>query len=134
METPMPQEDSDWRIKPLNFPPHRFARLLVFDAGGAGCVSSLAILRRIMHPWGPYDPDHPEPQHLYPCRHFEMICGSEWGGILAIMLGRLRMVSLTLEVAFYGELSSVLIITDLLRAFKNVSPGLRAKSESTNCI
>ncbi|KAK0657806.1 peptidase S8/S53 domain-containing protein [Cercophora newfieldiana] len=28
---------------------------------------------------------------LYPCEHFELICGSEWGGVLAVMLGRMQM-------------------------------------------
>jgi patatin-like phospholipase/acyl hydrolase len=28
-----------------------------------------------------------------PCEYFHLIVGSEWGGILAIMLGRLRRVS-----------------------------------------
>lgn len=29
-----------------------------------------------------------------PCEHFDLICGSGFGGLLALMLGRLRMVRL----------------------------------------
>lgn len=69
------------------------SRIICFDAGGAGCLSSLAILRRIMYPSGSHNPAaHPEPERSYPCRHFELFYGSEWGAVLAIMLGRLRMV------------------------------------------
>jgi hypothetical protein len=36
-----------------------------------------------------------------PCEYFHLIVGSEWGAILAIMLGRLRRVSfITLLIAF----------------------------------
>lgn len=85
-------------ILPIAVPPERFARILAFDAGGAGCVSALSILRMIMCPSA-----DSEPPELYPCRHFEMICGTEWGGILAIMLGRLRMVRI---IVFAGPESS----------------------------
>jgi hypothetical protein len=70
--------------------PHPFARILALDAGGAGIVSSLAIIHRLLKP-KTHDRGEAEAA-LFPCEHFELICGSEWGGILAIMLGRLRMV------------------------------------------
>ena len=92
------EDEDNRRIIPVTSTSCRLVRILCFDAGGAGCVSSLAILRKIMHPGGPDDPNDPngpprlEPNNLYPCRHFELFCGSEWGAVLAIMLGRLRMV------------------------------------------
>ncbi len=87
-----PEIQDEHRLVPVASTSCRPVRILCFDAGGAGCVSSLAILRKIMHPYGPDDPEHPEPEKLYPCRHFELFCGSEWGAVLAVMLGRLRMV------------------------------------------
>jgi len=83
-----------WRIIPIGSTPAQFVRILAFDAGGAGSISSLGFLRSIMRPHVAEDTTHPRPDELYPCKHFEMICGSEWGGILAVMLGRLRMVFL----------------------------------------
>jgi len=72
--------------------PQTFARILAFGAGGAGGVSSLAILRTIMVSSEVEDLAAPASEKLFPCQHFELICGSKWGGIVAVMLGRLWMV------------------------------------------
>lgn len=61
-------------------------RILVLDAGGIKCLSSLMILEELMK--GVSAPGTIDK----PCKHFDLICGTQWGGILAIMLGRLRMV------------------------------------------
>lgn len=61
-------------------------RILALDAGGIKCLSSLILLGELMKglsPLGTADK---------PCKYFDLICGAEWGGVLAIMLGRLQMV------------------------------------------
>ncbi|KAK4233664.1 acyl transferase/acyl hydrolase/lysophospholipase, partial [Achaetomium macrosporum] len=59
-------------------------RLLALDGGGVRGLSSLMILRRLM---ATVDPDAPPK----PCDYFDMIGGTSTGGLIAIMLGRLRM-------------------------------------------
>jgi patatin-like phospholipase/acyl hydrolase len=59
-------------------------RLLALDGGGVRGLSSLMILRRLM---ATIDPELPPK----PCEYFEMISGTSTGGLIAIMLGRLRM-------------------------------------------
>ncbi|EXA32212.1 hypothetical protein FOVG_16583 [Fusarium oxysporum f. sp. pisi HDV247] len=75
-------------------PPARYAsagampvgnlRLLALDGGGVRGLSSLMILRRLM---ATVDPDAPPK----PCDYFDMIGGTSTGGLIAVMLGRLRM-------------------------------------------
>ena len=59
-------------------------RLLALDGGGVRGLSSLMILRRLM---AAVDLDAPP----RPCDYFDMIGGTSTGGLIAIMLGRLRM-------------------------------------------
>ncbi|CAK7223200.1 hypothetical protein SBRCBS47491_005129 [Sporothrix bragantina] len=59
-------------------------RLLALDGGGVRGLSSLMILRRLM---ATVDPESPP----RPCEYFDMIGGTSTGGLIAIMLGRLRM-------------------------------------------
>ncbi|KAH8804037.1 hypothetical protein DL96DRAFT_1823082 [Flagelloscypha sp. PMI_526] len=63
-------------------------RLLSFDGGGLHCISQALIiqdtLRRIEH-----DHDLPSPPRV--SGYFDMICGSGFGGLLAIMCGVLHM-------------------------------------------
>ncbi len=59
-------------------------RLLALDGSGVRGLSSLMILRRLM---AAVDPDAPP----RPCDYFDMIGGTSTGGLIAIMLGRLRM-------------------------------------------
>jgi patatin-like phospholipase/acyl hydrolase len=64
-------------------------RLLSFDGGGVRGLSSLIILKHIMYVLGTkLDLDV---EQLRPCEHFDMIAGTSTGGIIAIMLGTLRM-------------------------------------------
>ncbi|KAK3934341.1 acyl transferase/acyl hydrolase/lysophospholipase [Diplogelasinospora grovesii] len=58
--------------------------LLALDGGGVRGLSSLMILRRLM---ATVDPDAPPKPYDY----FDMIGGTSTGGLIAIMLGRLRM-------------------------------------------
>ena len=59
-------------------------RLLTLDGGGVRGLSSLMILRRLMATVDPAAPPKP-------CDYFDMIGGTSTGGLIAIMLGRLRM-------------------------------------------
>ncbi|KAL8330853.1 hypothetical protein RB593_001686 [Gaeumannomyces tritici] len=58
--------------------------LLALDGGGVRGLSCLMILRRLM---ATVDPDSPPK----PCDYFDMIGGTSTGGLIAVMLGRLRM-------------------------------------------
>jgi patatin-like phospholipase/acyl hydrolase len=73
-------------------------RILAFDGGGVRGLSSLLIVQklmrevlRIMIDNGQASADGTPPQ---PCECFDLICGTSTGGLIAIMLGRLRMVLL----------------------------------------
>ncbi|CAK7240110.1 MAG: hypothetical protein STHCBS139747_001547 [Sporothrix thermara] len=59
-------------------------RLLALDGGGIRGLSSLVILSELM---ATVDPELPP----RPCDYFDMIGGTSTGGLIAIMLGRLRM-------------------------------------------
>jgi len=72
-------------------------RILALDGGGVRGLSSLLIIERLMR----------EIQRIMvhngqattnaavplPCDYFDLICGTSTGGLIAIMLGRLRMVT-----------------------------------------
>jgi patatin-like phospholipase/acyl hydrolase len=59
-------------------------RLLALDGGGVRGLVSLLILQRLMHLMNPEQPPRP-------CEVFDLIAGTSTGGLIAIMLGRLRM-------------------------------------------
>jgi patatin-like phospholipase/acyl hydrolase len=72
-------------------------RILALDGGGVRGLSSLLIVQRLMHEVqrimineGNTTDDGKLP---LPCEYFDLICGTSTGGLIAIMLGRLRMVS-----------------------------------------
>ena len=58
--------------------------LLSLDGGGVRGLSSLMILKNIMENLNPDSPP-------LPCDYFDMIGGTSTGGLIAIMLGRLKM-------------------------------------------
>jgi patatin-like phospholipase/acyl hydrolase len=64
-------------------------RLLSLDGGGVRGLSSLLILREIL-----MEIKHQKntAEIPLPCEYFELIEGTSTGGLIAIMLGRLRMV------------------------------------------
>jgi patatin-like phospholipase/acyl hydrolase len=68
-------------------------RILSLDGGGVRGLSSLFILREIMkdieQQLGAAD--------VKPCEYFDLIGGTSNGGLIAIMLGTLGMVSLIFE-------------------------------------
>ncbi|KAH0580696.1 hypothetical protein H2248_002181 [Termitomyces sp. 'cryptogamus'] len=76
-------------------------RLLCLDGGGIRGLSELFILKRVME-----EIQHKEslPEMPRPCDYFDMIGGSNTGGLFAIMLGRLRM-SVEQAIASYKYLA-----------------------------
>ncbi|PKY06436.1 phospholipase, patatin family protein [Aspergillus campestris IBT 28561] len=62
----------------------RTLSLLSLDGGGIRGLSSLHILKHLMECINPEDPPKP-------CDYFDMIGGTGSGGLIAIMLGRLKM-------------------------------------------
>ncbi|OIW22746.1 hypothetical protein CONLIGDRAFT_687165 [Coniochaeta ligniaria NRRL 30616] len=71
--------------------------LLSLDGGGVRGLSSLLVLKQIMEAFDPQNPPKP-------CDYFDMIGGTSTGGLIAIMLGRLR---LTVDecIQAYSELA-----------------------------
>ena len=70
-------------------------RILSLDGGGVRGISSLYILKELMaqiaREHREENPDVPELSPR-PCEYFDLICGTSTGGLIALMLGRLRMV------------------------------------------
>ena len=70
-------------------------RILSLDGGGVRGISSLYILKEIMRQIAreheASNPDDPEISPR-PCDYFDLICGTSTGGLIALMIGRLRMV------------------------------------------
>src|SRR5205814_5106954 len=70
-------------------------RILSLDGGGIRGISSLYILKELMHQLTrEYQEDNHNAPELtpHPCEYFDLICGTSTGGLIALMLGRLRMV------------------------------------------
>ena len=66
----------------------RCPRILSLDGGGVHGLSALLILRNIMEEIARRN----GMAEARPCEHFDLIGGTGTGGLIAIMLGRLRMV------------------------------------------
>jgi len=67
-----------------------YPRILSLDGGGIRGLSSLLILRTIMERIKLANRLSQTPK---PCDYFDLIGGTSTGGLIAIMLGRLRLVS-----------------------------------------
>src|SRR5271169_3938867 len=70
-------------------------RILSLDGGGVRGISSLYILKELMAQVArQYRVEHPQIPRVSPrpCEYFDLICGTSTGGLIALMLGRLRMV------------------------------------------
>ncbi|KIM23596.1 hypothetical protein M408DRAFT_332227, partial [Serendipita vermifera MAFF 305830] len=65
-------------------------KLASFDGGGIRGLSQLGIMSNIMHRLN-WDRHLNGDEPLLPCEHFDLIGGSGTGGIIAIMLAKLRM-------------------------------------------
>jgi len=77
---------------PVNLQPssERPLRILALDGGGVRGLSELVILQSILHTADFSNPDKAVPTR--PSDYFDLICGTSTGGLIALMLGRLRMV------------------------------------------
>jgi len=70
-------------------------RILSLDGGGIRGISSLYILKEVMRQIArDYRADNPASPELcpHPFEYFDLICGTSTGGLIALMLGRLKMV------------------------------------------
>jgi len=65
-------------------------RVLTLDGGGVRGLSSLLILQEIMEDIERRTDVDETP---LPCKYFDLIGGTSTGGLIAIMLGRLGMVT-----------------------------------------
>jgi patatin-like phospholipase/acyl hydrolase len=83
-------------------PPKRVRKLLSLDGGGVRGLSSIMILRALMT-----SINHGREEKSEPWQEFDMIGGTSTGGLLAIMLGRLRMSVVQCEKS-YVELSGAI--------------------------
>ncbi|KAL2044093.1 hypothetical protein ABVK25_012469 [Lepraria finkii] len=68
-------------------------RILSLDGGGVRGYSMLILLHDFMHKtYSEVHGEPPEPDQIpKPCDYFDLIAGTGTGGLIAIMLGRLRM-------------------------------------------
>jgi len=70
-------------------------RILSLDGGGVRGISTLYILKELMRQiareHAANNPGAPDISPR-PCEYFDLICGTSTGGLIALMLGRLRMV------------------------------------------
>lgn len=64
--------------------------VLVFDGGGVRGLSSLLILRDIIEHFADKSKAEETPR---PCEYFDLIGGTGTGGLIAVMLGVLGMVT-----------------------------------------
>jgi patatin-like phospholipase/acyl hydrolase len=70
-------------------------RILSLDGGGVRGISTLYILKELMRQIArDHDVENPQSPTVspLPCDYFDLICGTSTGGLIALMLGRLRMV------------------------------------------
>ncbi|PMD58056.1 FabD/lysophospholipase-like protein, partial [Hyaloscypha bicolor E] len=70
--------------------PTKPARILCLDGGGVRGISSLCMLKEIMLEVGREKQPAGNPEPVRPCDYFDLICGTSTGGLIALMLGRLR--------------------------------------------
>ncbi|KAF8158515.1 acyl transferase/acyl hydrolase/lysophospholipase [Crassisporium funariophilum] len=88
-------------------------RLLSLDGGGVRGISSLHVLKAIMSKVAG-DPN------AKPCDYFDMMAGTSTGGLIAIMLGRLRMtVDQCIEA--YEKLASKIFNAGIMSKIENGS-------------
>ena len=93
-------------------------RLLALDGGGVRGLSSRLILEKLMKEVQRLREEendlNPNGKPPLPCQYFDLICGTSTGRLIAIMLGRLRMVFLLLWICS-------LIHSLSISALKNIS-------------
>ncbi|KAK4194319.1 acyl transferase/acyl hydrolase/lysophospholipase [Triangularia verruculosa] len=78
-------------------------RILSFDGGGIRGLSSLLMLRKIMKQIAE-DEKIEDAKSLRPADYFDLICGTSTGGLIAILLGRLRL-TVTEAIDLYQQMA-----------------------------
>jgi len=71
-------------------------RILSLDGGGVRGISSLYILKELMEQITlQHIAENPDAEEVAPrpCDYFDLICGTSTGGLIALLLGRLDMVT-----------------------------------------
>ncbi|KAF4443532.1 patatin-like phospholipase [Fusarium acutatum] len=81
-------------------------RILSLDGGGVRGLSSLLILRSIMENIAKEKKDGTSVDSMRPCDYFDCITGAGIGGVIALLLGRLKLTMLECTVE-YRMLSSL---------------------------
>ena len=69
-------------------------KILSFDGGGIRGLAALYVLEELMNQVR-RERDHQgiiQDGPIKPCDYFDLICGTSTGGLIALMLGRLRYV------------------------------------------
>lgn len=100
----------------------RSLRLLSLDGGGVKGLASLLILKRIFRTLQKVDGLDEIPR---PCEYFDLIGGTSTGGLVAIMLGRLRMtIDECIEV--FQHISEA-VFGDIPGTFSRLIGGLSGK-------
>jgi hypothetical protein len=77
-------------------------RILSLDGGGVRGLSSLVVLREIMEEVQRQAKLKEIPR---PCDYFDLIGGTSTGGLIAIMLGRLKMVEFQVSQGSNGKVN-----------------------------
>ena len=92
------QDESGVLLRAQPKPLGHIPRSLAFDAGDVRGFSSLPIIKGLMHDVQRILVGNGKVKTgdrlLLPCQYFNLICGTSTGGLIAITLGRLRMVYL----------------------------------------
>jgi patatin-like phospholipase/acyl hydrolase len=76
-------------------------RILSLDGGGVRGISSLYILKELMAQVSrQHRAENSQTPRISPkpCEYFDLICGTSTGGLIALMLGRMRMVNHNCEM------------------------------------
>jgi len=103
----------------------RGVRLLSFDGGGIRGLSSLIILDQVM---ARIKHDEGLSEDPLPCEYFDLIGGTGTGGLIAIMLGRLRM-SVPQAIAQYANLAEN-VFSEMTPKFTQYGPFKASKLEN----
>ncbi|KAG6831520.1 hypothetical protein H0H92_009788 [Tricholoma furcatifolium] len=112
-------EEPPLRLLSFGLSLSRYVRCLrihfsVADGGGVRGISSLYILQAIMAKLSPNDPN------MKPCNYFDMMSGTSTGGLIALMLGRLKM-SISECIEQYESLASDIFSANLAKRILNFS-------------
>jgi len=98
-------------------------RLLSLDGGGVRGIAALQVLKAVM---GKITGD----PNAKPCDYFDMMCGTSTGGLIAIMLGRLRM-SIDDTITAYNALAGEIFGAGTMSKIGNASSsGARYSGEA----